>query len=368
MKASRLHAQAYAPPLTPPPTLTRAEAAATSEAKRREYAREVRRYLNGHYFDSERDRRIRQVLNDLIEDNAEMLTGTREVALLTGFNVLGKSTVLYQLSYAVHRHHVGPDGDPARMARRTATRRFGGRDQEIHPTHAPVLFLSLEAATTVTRFNELVVEAFDMDKSTAKKASTLDLVLEHGVRLLVIDDLHQLILTERLGRYALDHLKAIVTALGEYGITVIFSGANLHEHDVMSDPQITGRAYEITVAPYGSDTRDQALAWQRFLKESGDVIAPFLPAANPGMLHNDLPGLILERTHGRMQAIVNLLRRATVAAIEDGTWAVTEKHVLAVPASKLTVDELAKKADKAAAKPTQLHPTVSVTQHGQVTG
>ena len=42
--------------------------------------------------------------------------------------------------------------------------------------------------------------------------------------------------------------------------------------------------------------------------------------------------------------------------------------MLAVPASKLTIDELAKKADKAAAKPTQLHPTVSVTQHGQVTG
>ena len=69
-----------------------------------------------------------------------------------------------------------------------------------------------------------------------------------------------------------------------------------------------------------------------------------------------------------MQAIVNLLRRATVAAIEDGTWTVTEEHVLAVPGSKLTVDEIAKKADKAAAKPTQLHPTVSVTQHGQVTG
>ena len=32
------------------------------------------------------------------------------------------------------------------------------------------------------------------------------------------------------------------------------------------------------------------------------------------------------------------------------------------------VDEIAKKADKAAAKPTQLHPTVSVTQPGQVTG
>jgi hypothetical protein len=38
--------------------LTRAEAAAMSEAKRREYARVVRRYLNGHYFDSERDRLV----------------------------------------------------------------------------------------------------------------------------------------------------------------------------------------------------------------------------------------------------------------------------------------------------------------------
>lgn len=336
-----------------------------SQSTRRGYARDVRRYLNGHYFDSERDRQIRELLNRLIEDNAEALTGTREVALLTGPNVVGKSTLLYQVSYAVHRDHVGPNGTPERMDRLTTTRRFAGRDHEVHPTHAPVLFLSLEAATTVTKFNELVVEAFDMDKSTAKKASTLDLILEHGTRLLVIDDLHQLILTERLGRYALDHLKAIVTAVGEYGITVIFSGANLHDHDVMSDPQITGRAYEVTVAPYGSDTRDQVLAWQRFLKECGDVLAPFLPAAEPGMLHNDLPGLILERTRGRMQAVVNVLRRATIAAIEDGTWAITDAHVLAVPASKLTTDDLIRTKHRAAPGPAQLHPTVSVTRDGQ---
>ncbi|MGL5850487.1 MAG: TniB family NTP-binding protein [Phycicoccus sp.] len=363
MKAALLHAQAYTPAPAPPAPLTCSEAIALSEAKRRAYAREVRRYLNSRYVDSERDRRIRDVLHRLIEDNAEALTGTREVAMLTGPNVVGKSTVLYQVAYAVHRHHVGADGIPDRMARRTTTRRFAGRDQEIHPTHAPVLFLSLEAATTVTKFNELVVEALDYDKRVAKKVTTLDLVLEHGVRLLVIDDLHQLILTERLGRYALDHLKAVVTAVGEYGITVIFSGANLGDHDVMNDPQITGRAYELTVAPYGSDTREQALAWQRFLKECSDLITPFLPAADPGMLHNDLPGLILERTQGRMQAVVNLIRRATTAAVEDGTWTITEDHIRAVPASKLTREDLARQTRPSA--PAQLHPTVTVAHHGK---
>ena len=68
-----------------------------------------------------------------------------------------------------------------------------------------------------------------------------------------------------------------------------------------------------------------------------------------------------------MRAFARPNRQPTGHA-QVGTWTVTEEHVLAVPGSKLTVDEIAQKADKAAAKPTQLHPTVSVTQHGQVTG
>ena len=359
MKAALLHRRAYTPPPPPPDPVTSAEARAMSLPARARYARDVRRWLNGHYFDSERDRTIRDFLGRLIEDNAETLTGTREVAIIGGPNVAGKSTLLYQVAMAVHRTDIGPGGDPAEMTRRTTTRRIAGRDQSVHPTHAPVLFLSLEAATTVGKFNELIVEALDYDKAVAKKVSALDLLLQHGVRLLIIDDLHQLILTEKLGRQALDHLKAVVTALGEYGITVIFAGANLHTHPVMDDPQVTGRAYELTMNPYHADTPDAVRAWQRFLKESGDLLIPHLPLAGPGMLHNDLPGLILARTCGRMQAVVNLLRRATIAAIEDGTWTVTEDHVRAVPTAKLTQDEVNKTARTRKA-PRALHPAVTV--------
>lgn len=356
MKASLLHARAYTPPPLPPSPVTTTQARSMSQTQRTAYARDVRRFLNGHYFDSDRDRRIRAFLHHLIEDNAEALTGTRDVAILTGPNVMGKSTLLYQVAYAVHRQHVGERADPAVMARRTVTRTIGTREHQVHPTHTPVLLLSLEAATTVTKFNELVVEVLDYEKSVAKKVTALDLLLQHGVRLLIIDDLHQLILTEKLGRYALDHLKAVVTAVGEYGVTVIFAGANLSHHKVMDDPQVTGRAYELTVAPYAADTGQDAVAWQRFLKECGSLIAPHLPMASPGMLR----GLILEGTHGRMQAVVNLVRRATVAAIEDGTWCVTEDHVRAVPAAKLTRDEYTGAARPAPA-PEPLHPTVSVS-------
>lgn len=79
------------------------------------------------------------------------------------------------------------------------------------------------------------------------------------------------------------------------------------------------------------------------------------------MLHTALPGLILERTHGRMQAVVNLVRRATVAAIEDGSWCVTQEHVRSVPAAKLTRDEDTRVARPAPA-PEAIHPTVSVGQ------
>lgn len=152
------------------------------------------------------------------------------------------------------------------------------------------MLISLDSATTVTKFDELLVEALGYDRSVAKKARYLDLLLRHGTRLLIIDDLHQLTATEKLGRQALDHLKAVVTALGEYGITVIFAGANLHTHPVMDDPQVTGRAYELTMNPYHADTDEAALAWQRFLKESGELLTLTCPPPAPGVCTTSSPG------------------------------------------------------------------------------
>lgn len=112
MKAALLHRSAFTPPAPAPDPLTRAQADALSDSARKDYAQQVRRWLNGHYFDSDRDRAIRAFLNRLIRDNAEALVGTRDVALLHGPNVIGKSTLLYQLAYALHRFHVGCGGTP----------------------------------------------------------------------------------------------------------------------------------------------------------------------------------------------------------------------------------------------------------------
>ncbi len=362
MKAALLHRSAFTPPAPAPDPLTRAQADALSDSARKDYAQQVRRWLNGHYFDSDRDRVIRAFLNRLIRDNAEALVGTRDVALLHGPNVIGKSTLLYQLAYALHRFHVGCGADPDVPPVRTCIERIGGRPEEIIAPYAPVVLISLDSATTVNKFDELLVEALDYDRSVAKKARYLDLLLRHGTRLLIIDDLHQLTATEKLGRQALDHLKAVVTALGEYGITVIFAGANLHTHPVMDDPQVTGRAYELTMNPYHADTDEAALAWQRFLKESGDLLTPHLPATRPGSLHNELPGLLLARTHGRMRETVHLLREATVNAIEDGTWAITDQHIHAVRTAKLTQDQTRDQQARSRKPATSLHPTVGLTQ------
>ena len=143
MKATLLHAKAYTPPPAPPQPVTAKQAKAMGDEERLAYARLVRRWLNGHYFDSHRDRDIRGFLYRLIEDNAETLVGTRDVAIISGPNVMGKSTLLYQVGCEVHRQHVGPDGDPAEMARRITTRSIGGRAQQVYPVHAPVLLLSL---------------------------------------------------------------------------------------------------------------------------------------------------------------------------------------------------------------------------------
>lgn len=89
MKAELLHSLAFTPAIGPPPPITTQDATGMSRQERRARAAEVRRYLAGHYFDSDRDRGIRQRLTALIEGNAQSLTGTKDVAIVTGDNVLG---------------------------------------------------------------------------------------------------------------------------------------------------------------------------------------------------------------------------------------------------------------------------------------
>lgn len=330
MKADLLHSVAFAPAIGPPPPINTRDANAMSREERRTWATEVRRYLAGRYFDSERDRGIRQRLTALIEGNAQSLTGTKDVAIVTGDNVLGKSPMLYQVAFDAHRRLVAPHTDPGTRPVTTARTVSGRRVENLEVDHVPVLFLSLAAGTTVAKFNAQIVQALGYPPGVEKRVRYLDLLERHGVRLLIVDDLHLLKTSLKLGREALDHLKAVVTAVGELGATVILAGANLHTHPVMDDPQVTGRAYEIPVTPYSGATKADRLAFQHFLRECATHTQPYLPAGQPDHIWTGLPHIWLERSAGYHRDLLQMLRDATTAAIEDGTWAITEKHLTSV--------------------------------------
>lgn len=330
MKADLLHSLAFTPPIGPPPMITTREANCMSGQERRARASEVRRFLAGRYFDSDRDRGIRQRLTALIEGNAQSLTGTKDVAIVTGDNVLGKSTMLYQVAFEAHRRLVAPHTNPDVRPATTARTITGRRVENLEVDHVPVLFLSLAAGTTVAKFNAQIVQALGYPPGVEKRVRYLDLIERHGVRLLIVDDLHLLKTSLKLGREALDHLKAVVTAVGELGATVILAGANLHTHPVMDDPQVTGRAYEIPVAPYSGTTKADRLAFQQFLRECAKHAQPYLPTGRPDHIWKELPHIWLERSAGYHRDLLQLLRDATTAAIADGTWAITEKHLAGV--------------------------------------
>lgn len=334
MKAGLLHQQALAPAMAAPAPVTAADAAGMTASQRREVARQVRAYLAGQYFDSDRDRRIRARLASLRETNAASLTGTKDVAIVTGDNVLGKSTMLYQVAFEAHRQLVTPHEDPDTRPTITArTTTDAGIVEALDVHHVPVLFLSLAAGTTVAKFNAQIVQALEYREGVEKRARYLDLLERHGVRLLIVDDLHLLKTSVKQGREALDHLKAVVTAAGELGATVIFAGANLHTHPVMDDPQVTGRAYEIPVEPYTATTTDDRRAFQQFLRDCSKQLQPYLPLSDPDHIYNTLPQPLLARSAGYHRELLTLLREATTAAIEDGSWAVTDQHVVNVELS-----------------------------------
>lgn len=333
MKSALLHRVALTPPAAAPPPITADQARAMSASQRSAIAAEVGRFLHGHYFDSQRDREIRSQLTSLVQTNTASLVGTKDVAIVTGDNVLGKSTLLYQVAFEAHRHHVAPHLDPATLPAIRVSAGTGAATEDLTVHHAPVLLLSLKAGTTEAKFNSQIFQALGYDRSAERRAHYLDLLERHGLRLLIVDDLHLLTTTEKRGREALDHLKAVVTAVGELGATVIFAGANLHTHPVMDDPQVTGRAYEIPVAPYLATTGQERLAFQLFLRECSRQIQPYLPLGGPDQIHNALPHLLLSRSAGYHRDLLTLLRGATIAAIEDGTWAITETHLTHVTLS-----------------------------------
>lgn len=326
-----LHQKAFESPRPAPRHLAWDECRALSAGERRQRAEDVLLWLRAQYIPSARDEEVMSGLEDLIHRNLVSPLGTTDLAIVTGDNVLGKSTLIERAAAMWHREAVGDDCDPLVLPSWVSP-------AGVTAHYEPVVALSLRGGATTRVFLDSLAEAMDYPRTA--RVSPARLFFDHGTRILVVDDVHFLIKSEKKGEAVLQEIKYICTALGELGGTVILVGANLDDHPLMEDPQVTGRSQPpFRFTPYRLDTEEQMRSWIALLKEIERLISPYLPAGHPGMIFKEAAGLTHQRSRGRMRDLVHLIFGAVEAAIRDGSFQVTTGHLMAVPLSERSRQE-----------------------------
>lgn len=333
-----LHAHAARTPTPAPVPLDPAQLTRLSPGKRARYLRDLRRYWGQLLLPTPAAATITAILDALLEENDDAPPGAKTIAAFSGPNGAGKSTELWD--WATRRHHawtagepLGPNGLPTRAL---------GPDRSCD--HTPVLWISIPANAKIPDVNAQAL-AFLQTVTTGTIRDTtqrvLTLVRTMGVRVVVIDDVHLLVTHQRTGRTVLDHLKYLNTQLGEIGVTMVLVGANLINGALLSDPQIETRLIVEQIEPFEIRTARGRRAWQDLLREAERVYLPYLADTGPGAIAEQLPGPIYLRTQGYLRDTTKLLIHATLAAITDGTQALTLDHLDGARLSKRATREYA---------------------------
>lgn len=274
-------------------------------------------------------RDARGVLEETLAENLATPPGAKTLLAVTGPNTVGKTTFVRAWALGRYREYVDP---PSLASSRLPS---WCPEPGIEADLVPILWVTLESATAKTSLDvELLAAAGHHVGRAPSVHRTIELVVRHGVRLVIIDDVHFL-RTERVwGRQALDHLKKLNTELGEYHISMVLVGANLETTEIFADPQITGRLRTVRLNVFGVDTPMERVAWQQLLKEFERQLCQWLPGTTQGAIYRSAAGLVARRTQGYLRDIHTLFVGATRLAIADGSWAITPDILARVPLSE----------------------------------
>ena len=158
----------------------------------------------------------------------------------------------------------------------------------------------------------------------------LDCVLSCETKLLIIDDLHFLHWQRHGGVEIGNHFKYIANefpvtllsigiGLGERGLLMEDSGSTIngaHYKDVVLE-QTTRRTIMLEMHPFGIETARQRRQWRTVLTTIEERLV--LAAKRPGMLADELPDYLYERSTGHIGSLMELIRIGCARAIRTGT-------------------------------------------------
>ncbi|MUL74489.1 ATP-binding protein [Mycolicibacterium sp. CBMA 226] len=335
MDAQRWHDYCLSDPVPEPEVLTLRQWRHLTEVQRCHHIAALERWLDKLFLLTDDLAEIGQTVTDIVSRNTRTPPGAKKIVVITGPNLCGKSTMMMHLARELHLALIDTaDRDP----RGRPIVRLG---PDSEADYCPIAMITLPARAQIAGVNRQVLGHYGVpiDGRGDLTIATIEAAKRHQTHVLIVDDTHLLYTDWKGGRFVLDHIKVINTALGEqpWGATLILVGANLAGSDLVRDPQIAGRLILREVPTYDlneSSSLEECAKWQRIAAQLEDLVLPYLPAGKPGMLYIQLAGELSLRTQGYIGDLVELIAKATVAASLDGSHRITKKHLDGVELSE----------------------------------
>lgn len=325
MHARLWHRECLTPPVLEPAALLPGAIPTMSREDRASYADSVRRWLRSKSIVTPDLHHLADLLTDTEEANRQSPPGAKKILVVSGPNGAGKSTAIRKWANNRYRGWIREHTD-----RDLEGVPFWRPAEFTECDILPVCWVNLHSAARIKDLNSQILSFLGLPPDGVTRAQTGRVSRSfdrHKIRLLVIDDVHLLKTSEKIGREVLDHLKHLNTELGELGGTVLLVGANLDGSELLTDPQIAARLDLHHLDPYPVSTATERRRWQLLLKSMEIELAPYLPNSQPGMLHDQFAGELWKRTQGYLGDLSTILAEATYAAIVDGTFSLTKSHL-----------------------------------------
>jgi hypothetical protein len=332
MDSQLWHEQCVAEPPVEPPHLSLKQWRAMSEENRQAHIDQLEEWLGHLYLPTATFTRVEDVLDKTLRDNVVSRGGAKQIVVVTGPNVIGKSTFMLRWATAHYNDWT-----------RTAAHDGRGRPviqpaEGVEADLCPVVWIDLPAAAKINDLNVEILDFFNLPGEGQTRALThraIRALHRHGAQVVIVDDAHLLKTDWKGGRDVLDHVKSMNTKLGQVsGATLILVGAELEDGDLVNDPQIAGRLKQVSVGPYSTETVAEQTEWQRVVHDLEGLVLPHLPAGEPGMLFLKLVGELWFRTQGYVGDLMEMVGKATLAASADDIHRITARHLKAITLSK----------------------------------
>lgn len=186
-----------------------------------------------------------------------------------------------------------------------------------------LVFMALNVNPYNLKFGELLADALGVPQGAAgygrSKRELLPSELGEVIRLrqkkgIVIDELHDAMLVPRPEQHRnLSMIKGLSNA--PYSLTVVGFGTTAAKHSLSFDPQLSRRFYKIDLEDWG-----ETESFRSFLAG----VEENLPLRHVSNLDGpEIVGYLLERTGGRMDDVMKIIKSAACYAIRSGEEKIT---------------------------------------------